>query len=148
MPSSLPSPYITIIEFTRHHLYKASGILTCYSPLHCARLGSYSLTVPSHKCFADIKMGMSYRRYLAGERIYGCSTCKTHLATIHSMISRAFNGQHGRAYLFDGVVNVVEGEPNDRTMTTGAHTVRDIYCCKCSTCLGWKYVCPSCSSII
>ncbi|KAK0465313.1 Yippee/Mis18 [Desarmillaria tabescens] len=103
-------------------------------------------------------MGMSYRRYLAGERIYGCSTCKTHLATIHSMISRAFNGQHGRAYLFDGVyvlpivlsapsrltlfcssVNVVEGEPNDRTMTTGAHTVRDIYCCKCSTCLGWKY---------
>ena len=64
-------------------------------------------------------MGMSYRRYLTGERIYGCSTCKTHLATIHSMISRvssesasigttpdriiiqAFNGQHGRAYLFD-----------------------------------------------
>ena len=64
-------------------------------------------------------MGMKYRRYLAGERIYGCSKCKTHLATIHSMISRvssltlsrtrhlispkAFNGQHGRAYLFDGV---------------------------------------------
>lgn len=33
-------------------------------------------------------MGMSYRRYLAGARIYGCSDCKTHLATIHSMISR------------------------------------------------------------
>lgn len=33
-------------------------------------------------------MGMSYRRYLSGERIYGCSTCKTHLATIHSMMSR------------------------------------------------------------
>ena len=64
-------------------------------------------------------MGMSYRRYLSGERIYGCSTCRTHLATIHSMMSRvrpcpsscmirptlgqAFNGQHGRAYLFDGV---------------------------------------------
>jgi len=84
-------------------------------------------------------MGMSYRRYLNGERIYGCSTCKTHLATIHSMISRAFNGQHGRAYLFDVVVNVIEGEPNDRPMTTGNHTVRDIYCCKCGTTLGWKY---------
>ena len=71
-------------------------------------------------------MGMSYRQYLAGARIYGCSTCKTHLATIHSMLSRvrpgrlcvwmcttndlrilrlsqAFNGQHGRAYLFEGV---------------------------------------------
>jgi hypothetical protein len=33
-------------------------------------------------------MGMSYRRYLSGDRIYGCSTCKTHLATIHSMLSR------------------------------------------------------------
>lgn len=70
-------------------------------------------------------MGMSYRRYLSGARIYGCCKCRTHLATIHSMISRvraplsphltpmakltgpcrsqAFNGQHGRAYLFDGV---------------------------------------------
>jgi hypothetical protein len=25
-------------------------------------------------------------------------------------------------------------------MTTGNHTVRDIYCCKCGTILGWKYV--------
>lgn len=33
-------------------------------------------------------MGMSYRQYLNGARIYGCSNCKTHLATIHSMISR------------------------------------------------------------
>lgn len=36
----------------------------------------------------SIIMGMRYRQYLAGARIYGCSTCKTHLATIHSMISR------------------------------------------------------------
>ncbi|KAH9937460.1 Yippee/Mis18 [Fomitopsis serialis] len=85
-------------------------------------------------------MGMSYRRYLNGARIYGCSTCKTHLATIHSMISRvSFPWPHGRAYLFDGVVNVIEGEPNDRVMTTGNHTVRDIYCCKCGQTLGWKY---------
>lgn len=37
-------------------------------------------------------------------------------------------------------VNVIEGEPSDRQMTTGNHTVRDIYCCKCGTILGWKYV--------
>ncbi|KAI4528437.1 yippee-like protein [Schizophyllum commune Loenen D] len=84
-------------------------------------------------------MGMRYRRYLAGERIYGCSTCKTHLATIHAMRSRAFNGQHGRAYLFDVVVNVKEGDSCDRAMTTGTHTVRDIYCVKCNQVLGWKY---------
>ena len=45
----------------------------------------YLLLIPPN--YSD-KMGMSYRRYLSGERIYGCSTCKTHLATIHSMMSR------------------------------------------------------------
>ena len=55
------------------------------------------------------------------------------------MMSRAFNGQHGRAYLFETVVNVTEGEECSRAMTTGQHTVRDIYCCKCGVCLGWKY---------
>jgi len=33
-------------------------------------------------------MGMTYRRYLAGARIYGCSNCHTHLSTIHQMISK------------------------------------------------------------
>ena len=44
-------------------------------------------------------------------------------------------------------MNVVEGEPNDRQMTTGNHTVRDIYCCKCQTILGWKYVRPPFASV-
>lgn len=37
-------------------------------------------------------------------------------------------------------VNVIHGEPAERQMTTGNHIVRDIYCCKCGTTLGWKYV--------
>jgi len=84
-------------------------------------------------------MGMTFREYLAGVRIFGCSLCRTHLATIDLMISRAFNGQHGRAYLFENVVNIVTGEPAERQMTTGKHIVRDIYCVKCGTVLGWKY---------
>jgi len=55
------------------------------------------------------------------------------------MISRAFNGQHGRAYLFDRVVNIYAGEPQERPMTTGLHIVRDIHCVKCERILGWKY---------
>lgn len=39
-------------------------------------------------------------------------------------------------------VNVIEGDPSERTMTTGDHIVRDIYCCKCGVTLGWKYVRP------
>ena len=44
-------------------------------------------------------------------------------------------------------VNVVEGKPCDRQMTTGNHTVRDIYCIKCGVTLGWKYVSIFCSYI-
>lgn len=61
------------------------------------------------------------------------------MATIESMISRRFNGQHGQAYLFDTVFNVVEASPEDRQMTTGLHRVRDISCKKCGQVMGWKY---------
>jgi len=37
-------------------------------------------------------------------------------------------------------VNVFEGHCQDRQMTTGLHTVRDIYCCSCQKVLGWRYV--------
>lgn len=37
-------------------------------------------------------------------------------------------------------VNIECGEPSDRSMTTGLHTVRDIQCVKCGIILGWKYV--------
>lgn len=50
-----------------------------------------------------------------------------------------FNGQLGRAYLFDTATNLTEGEPEDRHMRTGKHTVRDLYCCRCHTYVGWKY---------
>jgi hypothetical protein len=54
--------------------------------------------------------------------------------------SQNFNGQHGRAFLFETVVNVRLGPQVDREMLTGLHTVRDIHCGKCDATLGWKYV--------
>lgn len=84
-------------------------------------------------------MGLTYRTYLNGNRIFGCSKCRTHLSTTESIISKAFQGQHGRAYLFDTVVNVEEGPSEDRPMTTGLHTVKDISCSRCRSVLGWKY---------
>jgi len=50
-----------------------------------------------------------------------------------------FRGQHGKAYLFENVVNVKAGEPAERNMTTGRHVVRDISCKQCGTTVGWKY---------
>lgn len=50
-----------------------------------------------------------------------------------------FRGQHGKAYLFNSVVNIDTGEPSERNMTTGRHIVRDITCRQCKETVGWKY---------
>lgn len=50
-----------------------------------------------------------------------------------------FRGQHGKAYLFSAVVNVIQGDPGERNMTTGKHVVRDIACKQCRETVGWKY---------
>jgi len=84
-------------------------------------------------------MGLAYNIYLNSHRIYGCGQCKTHLSNHDDIISRNFRGQHGKAYLFDTVVNIFEGEPNERNMTTGRHLVRDIECKECHRVVGWKY---------
>jgi hypothetical protein len=36
-------------------------------------------------------------------------------------------------------VNIVEGPPDERQMTTGRHIVRDISCVSCKEIVGWKY---------
>ncbi len=50
-----------------------------------------------------------------------------------------FRGQHGKAYLFDSVVNISQAEAVERSMTTGRHEVRDISCRQCKETVGWKY---------
>ncbi|PMB65479.1 Protein yippee-like 1 [Beauveria bassiana] len=109
-------------------------------------------------------MGLSYNTYLNGTKIYGCKSCKAHLANHEDIISRAaagaeqmpsqsqlqsiitidtdslnFRGQHGKAYLFHSVVNIETGEPSERNMTTGRHVVCDITCRQCKETVGWKY---------
>lgn len=84
-------------------------------------------------------MGKLFKNYLGNGTIYRCSTCHTHLTLHDSLISKAFQGRHGRAYLFANVINVSRGEYEDRVLTTGLHTVCDIYCIQCSDNIGWYY---------
>jgi hypothetical protein len=51
-----------------------------------------------------------------------------------------FHSRHGKAYLFNQVVNVVCGPQEERLMTTGQHTVADLFCVGCLANVGWKYV--------
>uniref|UniRef100_A0A8B9DZI5 Protein yippee-like n=1 Tax=Anser cygnoides TaxID=8845 RepID=A0A8B9DZI5_ANSCY len=52
---------------------------------------------------------------------------------------QSFQGSHGRAYLFNSVVNVGCGPAEQRLLLTGLHSVADIFCESCKTTLGWKY---------
>ncbi|CED85120.1 Predicted Yippee-type zinc-binding protein [Phaffia rhodozyma] len=85
-------------------------------------------------------MGQQTRAHLTGRKIYGCGRCGTHLTTVEALLSKRFTGKFGQATLFYSVVNVLEGPPEDRRMTTGLHTVVDLRCLKCETYLGWKYI--------
>mmetsp|Transcript_7010 Transcript_7010/g.10358 ORF Transcript_7010/g.10358 Transcript_7010/m.10358 type:complete len:97 (-) Transcript_7010:2868-3158(-) len=85
-------------------------------------------------------MGMPFKAHLSGQRIFACSKCGVHLAYYEDIVSKSFQGRHGRAYLFDSVVNVSVGEKENRTLITGLHSVADIQCNVCNSTLGWKYV--------
>ena len=85
-------------------------------------------------------MGRVYLRYVEAETVHCCAACRAHLADHDSIISKAFQGRHGRAYLFGDVINVSPGPTENRLLLTGLHVVADIYCNACDTRLGWKYV--------
>ena len=83
-------------------------------------------------------MGMLYLVQLDG-KIYSCRICGSHLALCDELVSKAFHCRNGRAYLFNTVVNVFVGPHEERMMTTGMHTVGDIFCSCCGQIVGWKY---------
>ena len=85
-------------------------------------------------------MGRVFLRYVDSDHVHCCAACRAHLAAHESIISKAFQGRHGRAYLFADVVNVNSGPTENRLLLTGLHVVADIYCNACDTRLGWKYV--------
>ncbi|KAL1821546.1 hypothetical protein DCAR_0417968 [Daucus carota subsp. sativus] len=72
-------------------------------------------------------------------RAYRCKFCKTHLALVDDIVSKAFHSRRGKAYLFTNAVNLTVGPPEDRMMLSGMHTVADIFCCCCGQIVGWKY---------
>eukprot|EP00055_Hartaetosiga_balthica_P018566 m.134775 g.134775 ORF g.134775 m.134775 type:complete len:118 (+) comp9730_c0_seq1:51-404(+) len=84
-------------------------------------------------------MGRVFREYLNGTCIYTCSSCNAHLATEDALVSKAFQGRLGRAYLFNEVVNVMCGPAEEKMLMTGLHSIRDVHCAHCRAYLGWKY---------
>lgn len=83
-------------------------------------------------------MGMLFVISLEGS-IYSCKHCHTHLGLADDILSKSFHCRHGKAYLFDKIVNITVGEKEERMMMTGMHTVVDIFCVGCGSIVGWKY---------
>ncbi|XP_077248504.1 protein yippee-like At4g27745 [Tasmannia lanceolata] len=77
---------------------------------------------------------------LVGPRLYCCSNCRNHVSLHDDVISKAFQGRDGRAFLFSHAMNIVMGSKEDRQLVTGLHTVADVQCCDCREVLGWKYL--------
>lgn len=84
-------------------------------------------------------MGFLHLVYLEADKVYGCSKCKVHLTELNELTSKHFQGRHGKAYLWNKVVNTTKGPLEDRMMITGLHTVCDVICNYCQSILGWRY---------
>lgn len=76
---------------------------------------------------------------IVGPRLYSCCNCSNNVAFHDDVISKSFQGRNGRAFLFSHAMNIFVGPKEDRQLTTGLHTVANVYCCDCREVLGWKY---------
>lgn len=98
-------------------------------------------------------------KYLDGHVSYlRCSRCAADICLASQIVSKGFNGQHGRAYLVSpepvasaisvsasssptvSLPNTILQKPVWRQLVTGGHTVSDMSCASCGSVLGWKYV--------
>lgn len=58
-------------------------------------------SVPTHRTLATEEMEASNSLVrLQHSRVYSCTCCQTHVATHDQLISKSFQGRHGRAFLF------------------------------------------------
>eukprot|EP00162_Nutomonas_longa_P024690 comp9038_c0_seq1/m.10294 comp9038_c0_seq1/g.10294 ORF comp9038_c0_seq1/g.10294 comp9038_c0_seq1/m.10294 type:complete len:115 (-) comp9038_c0_seq1:15-359(-) len=85
-------------------------------------------------------MGRMFFKVLpSNDTVLQCGSCETDLVGMKSLVSKAFQGRHGRAWLFENVVNVRKGNFEERILMTGLHVVCDIHCDCCDKVLGWFY---------
>lgn len=82
-------PFMTFIE--THSPPASSDLLT--PDQHASQPNPESIepqsSSPTHNSTSSSEqMGLQHREYLSGSRIFGCSKCRTHLATTDDMISR------------------------------------------------------------
>lgn len=89
-------------------------------------------------------MGRLFVDHMGGSKVISCKKCLTPLTNKDNLESGNFQGSTGKAYLFTKAINLRMGDVQQRSMMTGLHYVRDVYCKGCDEKLGWMYefACP------
>ncbi|AFR95907.2 hypothetical protein C343_04010 [Cryptococcus neoformans C23] len=79
--------------------------------------------------------------YLPDDKpVFACHSCSKVVALQDELVSKAFNGRSGRAYLMNSTINTSLGKIEERKLLTGTHTVADLLCASCKESLGWMYI--------
>ncbi|SCV72535.1 BQ2448_4072 [Microbotryum intermedium] len=71
--------------------------------------------------------------------VYRCAKCSAELTVQDELVSRAFSGGTGPAYLVRTTINTYIGAKATKQLLTGKHVVSPLYCKGCQTELGWTY---------
>ncbi|KAI8876099.1 hypothetical protein K501DRAFT_299017 [Backusella circina FSU 941] len=74
------------------------------------------------------------------DTFFSCVVCHSQIITQNDIVSRAFQGRDGPAYLVEDTINISIGKPEERMLLTGLHIVADISCNICKTKVGWQYL--------
>ena len=59
-------------------------------------------------------MGRIFKSYIEAQSVYVCNQCATHVVSTDDIVNKQFQGRHGKAYLFDNVVNISLGPVEER----------------------------------
>ena len=84
-------------------------------------------------------MGRVFLIELNCDNIYACDKCGCHLSSMRDLVSKAFSGRSGTAFLFGKVVNVTYGNVENKQLRTGMHATAPAFCKGCDKEVGWYY---------
>ncbi|KAI5426835.1 protein yippee-like At3g08990 [Lathyrus oleraceus] len=73
------------------------------------------------------------------ENFYSCKNCETPIALANHLLSRDYQCPYGRAYLFDKVVNVLDGE-REEPIPGSNSTIIHLFCVQCQYIVGFIFV--------
>ncbi|KAF7092615.1 hypothetical protein CFC21_095081 [Triticum aestivum] len=108
-------------------------------PVNCCRVPKDSRTRRTHHWDSGSIQDWLEMAELAEPRVYSCRHCRNRVCLHDDIISKAFQGRNGCAFLSSHAMNITTGAKEDRQFMTGLHTVADIHCRDCREVLGWKY---------